>query len=123
MKPFWLYNLKCSDGSDYLGHTDDLEKRLDQHYEGVPGCYTFKRRPVELVYQCEFETREEALSRELQLKGWTRAKKEASPTPVLRLRARLRLALRSGRTVAQDHGCRPGSRSRTFTIMQLRTGG
>jgi predicted GIY-YIG superfamily endonuclease len=77
MKPFWLYILKCSDGSYYLGHTDDLEKHLDQHYEGVPGCYTFKRRPVELVYQCEFETREEALSRELQLKGWTRAKKEA----------------------------------------------
>jgi predicted GIY-YIG superfamily endonuclease len=77
MKPFWLYILKCSDHSYYIGHTDDLDKRMDLHHEGIPGSYTFSRRPVELVYHCEFESREEALTRELQLKGWSRAKKEA----------------------------------------------
>lgn len=71
-----LYILRCSDESYYTGHTDDLERRLEQHEVGV-GDYTARRRPVQLVYTCEFETREEALARERQIKRWSRAKKEA----------------------------------------------
>ncbi|MFH1873712.1 MAG: GIY-YIG nuclease family protein [Pseudomonadota bacterium] len=76
MKTFYLYILKCSDGSYYTGHTDDLEKRLAEHGEGY--CeYTVKRLPIELVFSDEFATREEALGRERQIKGWSRKKKEA----------------------------------------------
>ena len=75
---FWLYILKCSDGSFYTGHTDDLEKRLGQHNNGdFTTCYTFKRRPLQLVFSEYFLTREEALEMELQVKGWSRKKKLA----------------------------------------------
>lgn len=77
MKPFYLYILKCRDGSYYVGHTDDLDKRMDEHAEGSCGGYTARRRPVELVFVDEFATREETIERERQLKGWSRAKKEA----------------------------------------------
>ena len=69
--------LRCADDSFYVGHTDELEKRLGQHQLGEIVGYTHTRRPVRLVWQQEFETREEALSAERQIKGWNRAKKEA----------------------------------------------
>jgi predicted GIY-YIG superfamily endonuclease len=75
--PFWLYILRCSDGSYYTGHTDDLERRIAEHQEGVLACYTQLRRPVQLVFSQEMATREEALAAELQIKNWTRRKKEA----------------------------------------------
>ena len=75
--PFWVYVLRCSDGSYYTGHTDNLQHRVGMHQHGeVPG-YTSKRRPVELAFSQECATREEALTAELQIKGWSRAKKEA----------------------------------------------
>lgn len=74
---FWAYILHCVDNSYYTGHTDDLERRLAQHNLGTLPCYTRKRRPLRLVYSQEFETRIEALSAERQIKGWSRAKKEA----------------------------------------------
>ncbi len=74
---FWVYILRCSDGSYYTGHTDALEKRIAEHELGAVPGYTSKRRPVKLVYSCNFETREEALGAELAVKGWSRATKEA----------------------------------------------
>ena len=74
---FWLYVLRCGDGSYYTGHTDDLEHRLQQHHAGVLGGYTASRKPLSLVYSCEFVSREEALAAEQQIKGWSRKKKEA----------------------------------------------
>ncbi len=75
---FWVYILKCSDGSYYTGHTDDLESRLYIHFTGrLIGCYTRKRRPLTLVFSQEFSTREEALAAERQIKGWCRAKRGA----------------------------------------------
>ena len=76
MKPFFVYLLKCSDGSYYGGHTDNIEARMQQHDAAETG-YTFTRKPVELVWQGEFETREGAIAFEQQVKGWSRAKKEA----------------------------------------------
>jgi predicted GIY-YIG superfamily endonuclease len=76
MKPFFVYILRCADGSYYVGSTDDLDARLLAHDAGAMG-YTSERRPLEIVYACECETREAAIARELQLKGWSRAKKEA----------------------------------------------
>jgi predicted GIY-YIG superfamily endonuclease len=78
MKPFWTYVLHCANGSYYIGHTDDLDARMAQHESGaIASCYTFKRRPVLLVFTQAFETRDEALAAERQIKGWSRKKKEA----------------------------------------------
>jgi predicted GIY-YIG superfamily endonuclease len=74
---FWVYILRCVDGSYYVGHTDDLDHRVAQHQSGELSGYTAKRHPVELVYSQDFSTREEAFGAERQLKGWSRAKKEA----------------------------------------------
>ncbi len=74
---FWVYILRCADGSYYTGHTDNLEKRIGQHQTGEGGSYTVTRRPVKLVWSQACVTREEALSAEIQIKGWSRKKKEA----------------------------------------------
>lgn len=75
---FWVYILRCADNSYYTGHTDNLEQRIAQHNQGYfPTCYTYKRRPLELVFSQDFVTREEALASEQQIKGWSRKKKEA----------------------------------------------
>ena len=75
---FWVYILRCADASYYTGHTDNLEKRIGEHTAGaIASCYTFKRRPLELVFSQDFPTREEALASEQQIKGWSRKKKEA----------------------------------------------
>ncbi|MBE9578923.1 MULTISPECIES: GIY-YIG nuclease family protein [Moraxella] len=75
---FWVYILQCSDDSFYVGHSDDLQKRLYEHETGLfSTCYTFNKRPIQLVFTEQFESRENALARERQLKGWSRAKKIA----------------------------------------------
>jgi predicted GIY-YIG superfamily endonuclease len=74
---FWIYILCCADGSYYTGHTDNLEQRIDKHQAGAYPCYTASRLPVNLVWSQECATREEALSAEMQIKGWSRKKKEA----------------------------------------------
>lgn len=75
---FWVYVLRCTDGSYYTGHTDNLENRIAQHSSGaIPSCYTFSRRPIECMFSQAFPTREEALASEQQIKGWGRKKKEA----------------------------------------------
>jgi predicted GIY-YIG superfamily endonuclease len=74
---FHCYILKCADGTYYVGHTDDMEKRAAQHQSGAFTGYTYKRRPVELMWDDAFQTRDDAKAAEKQIKGWSRAKKEA----------------------------------------------
>lgn len=74
---FHVYILRCADGSFYAGHTDNLDARLGAHRSGLIPGYTATRLPVELVWNDWFPTRLEALERERQIKGWSRAKKEA----------------------------------------------
>ena len=74
---FYVYILRCTDGSYSVGHTDDLERRLAAHQSGGIAGYTCHRRPVELVFHEELPSREDAFLRERQLKGWSRRKKEA----------------------------------------------
>ncbi len=74
---FHAYLLRCSDGSFYAGHSDTLEQRIAQHDQGSADGYTRDRRPVVLEWCAEFSTREEALAAERQIKGWSRAKKQA----------------------------------------------
>ncbi len=74
---FYVYILLCSDGSYYTGHTDNPEKRLYEHNEGILKNYTETRRPVRLIFQQAFNTRDEAFRAEMRIKGWSRKKKEA----------------------------------------------
>jgi predicted GIY-YIG superfamily endonuclease len=76
-RTFWIYILKCADGSYYTGHMDDLEPRIAAHQTGAIKSYTSRRLPVRLVYSEQFATRAEALEQERRIKGWSRAKKEA----------------------------------------------
>jgi predicted GIY-YIG superfamily endonuclease len=69
--------LHCADRTFYVGHSDDLERRLAQHQVGEMRGYTSTRLPVTLVWCDEFPSRYEALVAERQIKGWGRAKKMA----------------------------------------------
>ena len=69
--------LRYADDSYYVGHTDELEARVAAHQSGLVPGYTKKRRPVQLVWCQEFSERDEAFRAERQIKGWSRAKKEA----------------------------------------------
>jgi putative endonuclease len=74
----YVYILRCADGSYYVGSTRaSLEQRIAQHNAGTFGGYTARRRPVQLVFQENFDRITDAIAAERQLKGWTRAKKEA----------------------------------------------
>lgn len=71
----YTYILRCSDDTLYCGWTNNLEKRLAAHNAGTAAKYTRTRRPVELVYYEEFETKQEAMSREYHIKKLTRREK------------------------------------------------
>ena len=73
----YTYILKCKDDSLYTGWTNDLKKRITSHNAGKGAKYTTARRPVELVYYEEFQTREEAMKREYAIKQLSRKEKEA----------------------------------------------
>ena len=80
MSAAWVYMLHCADGRYYVGshRGEDPLGRVWEHQNGVhPKAWTFKRRPVELVWCASFELITDAIGFERQLKGWTRAKKEA----------------------------------------------
>ena len=71
----FVYILRCSDGSYYVGKTTDLRVRLDEHKAGVAAHFTAARRPVAMIYAEEYETLGQAEDRERQLKRWSRSKK------------------------------------------------
>lgn len=73
----YMYILKCSDDSYYVGSTINLEQRIAQHQAGEGANHTKKRLPVELVYYEEYPRIDEAFYREKQVQGWNRKKKEA----------------------------------------------
>ena len=74
---FHTYLVRCADGSYYCGHTESLDHRIADHNAGRFRGYTYRRRPVSLVWTADFPSRYEALSAERQIKGWSLAKKEA----------------------------------------------
>jgi predicted GIY-YIG superfamily endonuclease len=77
MLPFYLYILQCADGSYYVGHTDDIHKRLWQHAQGKGCSYTSKRLPVQVKLVLPCKTRVAVLAFEHKVKRWSRLKKEA----------------------------------------------
>ena len=78
MKQSYVYILKCSDNSYYTGVTSNLESRMFKHDTGFYlESYTSSRRPLQLVFYCEFADINLAIDTEKQIKKWSRAKKEA----------------------------------------------
>lgn len=71
----YTYIVECADGSLYCGWTNDLEKRIADHNAGKGAKYTKTRLPVKLVYHEEFDTKEEAMSREWHIKQLGREEK------------------------------------------------
>jgi predicted GIY-YIG superfamily endonuclease len=74
---FWTYLLHCRGGYFYVGHTDDLERRIGEHESGLIPGFTADHQPVDLVWSDQFANRDDAKAAERKLKGWSRAKKLA----------------------------------------------
>ena len=74
---YYVYLLRCGDGSLYTGYTDDVERRLRVHQSGKGAKYTRSRLPVELAYSEELPDKSAALRREAAIKKMTRAEKLA----------------------------------------------
>ena len=72
----YTYMVRCRDGSLYTGWTNDLEKRVKAHNEGRGAKYTRSRGPVELVYAEMHETKQQAMSREVIIKRFSKKEKE-----------------------------------------------
>ena len=110
----YFYILRCSDGRYYAGSTTNLEARIATHRAGEGGDFTARRLPVEVVYAEEFASLHDAFLVERQVKGWSRAKKEAlirrdyESLPALAANAMKRDVLRQ----AQDADTRAGTEDR-----------
>ncbi len=72
----YVYVLECSDGSLYTGYTTDPERRVAEHDAGEGAKYTRGRTPVELVHLEEFDSKSAAMSREYEIKQFSRDRKE-----------------------------------------------
>jgi predicted GIY-YIG superfamily endonuclease len=108
---FYVYILRCADGTYYTGHTDDLDARMAQHSDGVASAYTSKRRPLELLWATDCQSRAAAFDLERRLHGWSRAKKEAlmrGDYDALPALSRNRLARLQRDTLRQAQGERAG---------------
>jgi predicted GIY-YIG superfamily endonuclease len=75
-KKWYLYILRCADGTLYTGITTDVEARLEAHRSGKGAKYTRGRSPLELVYREECEDHSQALKRELAVKAMSREEKQ-----------------------------------------------
>jgi putative endonuclease len=73
MKTYYVYILECADGSYYTGVTNDIDRRFEEHQAGEnKTCYTYKRRPLKLVFTTDFNDINQAIAFEKQVKGWSK---------------------------------------------------
>ena len=78
LKTYYVYILECNDGLTYTGITNDIERRFDEHQMGLnPTCFTFKRRPLKLIYHQVFNDVHQAIYFEKKIKKWSAKKKFA----------------------------------------------
>lgn len=78
MKKYYVYILLCSDGLTYTGITNDITRRLNEHNGGSDTqCFTYKRRPVELIFVQDFTEAMQAIVFEKKIKKWSSKKKLA----------------------------------------------
>ena len=76
MVTFHLYILECCDGSYYVGHTDNIEKRISEHKLKKYSGYTSTRLPIKVVFCEPVGSRFEVICAERRIKKWTRKKKK-----------------------------------------------
>ncbi len=74
---WYVYILKCKDGTLYTGSTTDISRRLKEHNRGKGGRYTSIRQPIELLRKETYPDRSTAQKREAQIKRWSKSKKLA----------------------------------------------
>ncbi|AUP78397.1 GIY-YIG nuclease family protein [Flavivirga eckloniae] len=78
MKTYYVYILKCNDGLTYTGVTNNISRRFKEHQKGLnQSCFTFKRRPLQLVFHQEFNDINQAIYFEKKIKNWSAKKKLA----------------------------------------------
>ena len=78
MRTYYVYMLRCIDGTFYTGVTNNIERRIYEHFTGYnPNSYTHTRRPLRLIYADEFQKPGDAIAFEKRLKGWSHKKKRA----------------------------------------------
>ncbi|KAB8152669.1 GIY-YIG nuclease family protein [Kordia sp. TARA_039_SRF] len=78
MKTYYVYILKCKDNLLYVGMTNNLERRVNEHTSGFNrNCFTFSRRPVELIFYQDFNDVAQAIYFEKKIKKWSQKKKLA----------------------------------------------
>ena len=73
---WFIYILECTDGSFYIGSTNNIEQRFKNHIAGKGAKYTKSHKPVRIIYKKEFLTKSEAFKREWELKKFSRKQKE-----------------------------------------------
>jgi len=76
MESWYVYIVRCRDGTLYTGIAIDVEKRIDKHNSGLGAKYTRSRCPVKLVMTEKCKSENEARKREAEIKGWTRIEKD-----------------------------------------------
>ncbi|MCI0699931.1 MAG: GIY-YIG nuclease family protein [Planctomycetia bacterium] len=74
---WWVYILRCSDGTLYTGITTDVARRLKQHNDGTASKYTRSRRPVKVAYRESTPSHSAALRREIAIKKLSRRAKDS----------------------------------------------
>ena len=111
MRVYYVYMLRCFDGTFYVGVTNDVVRRFQQHCSGEdPTSYTHVRRPLLLVYAGEFSRINDAINFEKQLKGWSHNKKRAFADRDWPLLKRLAIGPKSA---PPPHPCHPERSRRT----------
>ena len=78
MKSYYVYILLCSDGLTYTGFTNNISRRFQEHQNGRnKTCFTYKRRPLKLIFRQEFNDVHQAINFEKKIKKWSGKKKIA----------------------------------------------
>ncbi len=78
MKTYFVYILKCFDDLLYVGVTNNIERKFEEHQKGLnKNCFTFKRKPLELIFHQVFNDVEQAIYFEKKIKKWSAKKKLA----------------------------------------------
>ncbi len=72
---YFTYLARCNDDSLYTGYCSNLKNREEKHNKGEGAKYTKQRRPVKIIYFEEFDSIQEAMKREKQIKKWSKKKK------------------------------------------------
>lgn len=73
---WFVYMVKCKDGSIYTGISNDVEDRIKEHNSGEGAKYTASRKPVQLIFQEKHPDKSSAFKREIQIKRWSKVRKE-----------------------------------------------